>query len=393
MQEIEVLLRFLRYTTNLPAFCWDGTEEMLVKMEEKYCFSEQVQPLLTAKMLRRFLECMPAAYLYEVEDILGIHYFAFLFQAKPIVVGPFVNSDWNDSTAEATLTGAGLFASYLLPYKLYYCSFALLDQRTVVQIITGAVTALLPNSPPYIYQKSSGISDRSRPNIYSEERFDFDSAEQRYALENEFLALIEEGQSEAALAMLVRLSKIPIPAELSRQNAAILNAVFRTLVRRAAVQGGVHPAIVDAISLSYAQKMDIANSEDVRLHIIPAMIHDFSDAVKAAQVEHYSPVIARTINYLHVHISQELDMKQLASRAKCTANHLGRQFKVETGLSIAQYLAKERCNKAAKLLVQTNLPVQEISAHVGYLDNNYFVKVFKNVIGDTPSAYRKKFRR
>lgn len=86
-------------------------------------------------------------------------------------------------------------------------------------------------------------------------------------------------------------------------------------------------------------------------------------------------------------------MKRLAALANCTSNHLGRQFKAETGLTIAQYLAKERCHKAAELLAHTDLPVQDISAHVGYLDNNYFAKIFKSCIGDTPTAYRRKFRR
>jgi len=40
------------------------------------------------------------------------------------------------------------------------------------------------------------------------------------------------------------------------------------------------------------------------------------------------------------------------------------------------------------MLRETNLPVQEISSYVGYTDNNYFVKVFKKVMGKTPSDYR-----
>ena len=62
-------------------------------------------------------------------------------------------------------------------------------------------------------------------------------------------------------------------------------------------------------------------------------------------------------------------------------------------MTIAQFVAQERCSTAANLLLRTNLPVQDISAHVGYLDNNYFVKVFKNHTGKTPTAYRNQYRK
>lgn len=85
-------------------------------------------------------------------------------------------------------------------------------------------------------------------------------------------------------------------------------------------------------------------------------------------------------------------MKHLSALADCGPDNLSQRFKNETGSTIAQYLAQERCRIAADLLRRTDLPVQKISAHVGYLDNNYFVKVFKKYTGDTPTDYRNKFR-
>lgn len=98
------------------------------------------------------------------------------------------------------------------------------------------------------------------------------------------------------------------------------------------------------------------------------------------------------INYLDLHVSQKVDLKQLAALAECTPVLLRQRFRDETGLTIPQYVTQERCRIAADLLRRTNLPVQKVSAHVGYLDNNYFVKVFKKYNGDTPTDYRNKFR-
>lgn len=49
----------------------------------------------------------------------------------------------------------------------------------------------------------------------------------------------------------------------------------------------------------------------------------------------------------------------------------------------------ERTKKAAGLLSTTKHSIQDISTYVGYLDNNYFVKVFKSQYDMTPSDYRK----
>ncbi|MDD5932914.1 MAG: helix-turn-helix domain-containing protein [bacterium] len=45
--------------------------------------------------------------------------------------------------------------------------------------------------------------------------------------------------------------------------------------------------------------------------------------------------------------------------------------------------------EAGLLLRKSHYSIQEIAAYVGYLDNNYFVKVFKKETGYLPSVYRK----
>ena len=53
-----------------------------------------------------------------------------------------------------------------------------------------------------------------------------------------------------------------------------------------------------------------------------------------------------------------------------------------------EYMAKKRCSLAAELLLDTHVSVQEIASYVGYQDNNYFSKVFKNERGVSPLEYR-----
>ena len=49
-----------------------------------------------------------------------------------------------------------------------------------------------------------------------------------------------------------------------------------------------------------------------------------------------------------------------------------------------------RCERAADLLQNSQLLIQEISHYVGYEDNNYFSKIFKATMGVSPLEYRRR---
>ena len=98
--------------------------------------------------------------------------------------------------------------------------------------------------------------------------------------------------------------------------------------------------------------------------------------------------IRKAVNTLRHNYSQNLSLNQLAEQVNMSPSHLSRTFSKEVGMSISQYVAALRCEEAASMLKNGDASIQEISAYVGYLDNNYFVKVFKRQYGMTPSEYR-----
>ncbi len=92
---------------------------------------------------------------------------------------------------------------------------------------------------------------------------------------------------------------------------------------------------------------------------------------------------------MDLHLSEPININDIAYAANLSVSHFSRLFKSEVGETAINTFTKMRCKKAATLLKETNLPVGEISSFVGYSDNNYFVKVFKKIYGVTPSDYRK----
>ncbi|MBP3742789.1 MAG: helix-turn-helix transcriptional regulator, partial [Treponema sp.] len=53
------------------------------------------------------------------------------------------------------------------------------------------------------------------------------------------------------------------------------------------------------------------------------------------------------------------------------------------------FVSDKRLEKARQLLESTDLSIKEITAEVGYNDQNYFSRIFKNKYGLSPKEYRK----
>ena len=71
---------------------------------------------------------------------------------------------------------------------------------------------------------------------------------------------------------------------------------------------------------------------------------------------------------------------------------LKRRFRQATGATLIEYIQKKRIEEAKRLLEETAMPADEISAEVGYEEPAFFRKLFKRLTGLTPREYRRLFQ-
>ncbi|MEM6332990.1 MAG: AraC family transcriptional regulator [Planctomycetota bacterium] len=69
-------------------------------------------------------------------------------------------------------------------------------------------------------------------------------------------------------------------------------------------------------------------------------------------------------------------------------NHLLRLFRERTGTSIVGHIRARRCERAARLLRHTSLPIKVIAAEVGVPDPHAFNKLIRAVLGQSPTQLR-----
>ncbi len=94
--------------------------------------------------------------------------------------------------------------------------------------------------------------------------------------------------------------------------------------------------------------------------------------------------------WMRQHYAEEVSLEEAAENMNMSSFYFSRQVKVATGMTFLTYFTKYRIERAKRRLEKTELSVSEVGKSVGYPDSNYFTKVFKRVVGCTPSMYREQ---
>lgn len=101
-----------------------------------------------------------------------------------------------------------------------------------------------------------------------------------------------------------------------------------------------------------------------------------------------SVLTAMVEEYIRSNYMNDISMSETARAVGYSEPYFCRMFKLQFGQSFTSYLSEYRVREAKKLLAQPNVIVKEVGVRVGYMDSNYFTKVFKRLEGVNPSDYR-----
>lgn len=99
--------------------------------------------------------------------------------------------------------------------------------------------------------------------------------------------------------------------------------------------------------------------------------------------------ITRAIKFIDANFAAKINLSLAASKAGMSKFHFSRMFKKGTGTNYQDYLSSRRVEKAKELLKITSLSVSETALSVGYKDITHFERIFKAIVGVTPSSYKK----
>lgn len=210
-------------------------------------------------------------------------------------------------------------------------------------------------------------------------------------LEQTLLNFVQHGDTAAlkewmAQAPAARPGILSLEALRQQKNTFIVTA---TLVSRAAIRGGVDAN--DALSLSdaYIQKSEMLSSIEEIDNLQYHMVFDFTGRVEKIRIGKTPTKLMTDIaNYVQKHLTEPMDIQSLAKAMFVSRTYLAVKFKKETGMTLTQFILKEKTEEGKRLLRYTEKPVSAIAAYLGFSSQSHFTNVFKKLNGCSPNEYR-----
>jgi len=109
-----------------------------------------------------------------------------------------------------------------------------------------------------------------------------------------------------------------------------------------------------------------------------------------AQRRHRADTLSRVTRYVRENLAGRITLGDAAAAANLSPNYLTNLLKHETGETFTSLVTSRRMEKARELLAYTTLRVSEIAEAVGFEDEAYFTRRFKQYYLVSPLAYRGK---
>ena len=136
-------------------------------------------------------------------------------------------------------------------------------------------------------------------------------------------------------------------------------------------------------------KIEAAGNRNSLHRLANDICHKYCLLIKNYAFHEYSKSIRAVVNYIHLHLDEDLSLSLIATHFKKNASSLSSAFSKEVGMSVTNYIHQARIKEAILYFNTTKMSVSEVAVAVGFQDFAYFSRLFHKQIGCSPRDYCK----
>lgn len=157
---------------------------------------------------------------------------------------------------------------------------------------------------------------------------------------------------------------------------------------RAAIEGGMYYELAYQLSDLHIQTIEELEQEQQIVLYLEEVLVELAQLVKQTYSEQYSKPIYTCINYIYLHLNEEITLDQLARLVQLHPKYVSYLFKRELGISLQTFIQTQKIEEAKKLLLYSNYSITAIAGQLNFFDQSHFTKAFKKITGLTPKEYQ-----
>ena len=357
------------------------------------------QSFLRADLFGEFLRGMESEQIYFITDGFQVQYILARIENIPVAFGPFCSLIWTRQDCSTYLQRMGISDIKPMALLAYRSRFTVINEREALHIVQSCIRLFDPTAEKWSVVEidhSSQMASAAQHVEGAPLRMNYSQLiQERYHIEQRLISEIESGNAHAAIMDLRKLQqdvdflkKMGTTLENERVGAAIV----RTILRMSALRAGLPAPTIDLLSRKNTVAIIKATSVEEIYKEKENMIRAFCQEIQSHKQHQYSNLVLSVIHYIERQYAEDLSIQQIADELNVSINHLTAAFRKETGVTPGTYIRQIRMKQAVRLLVSTDLSIQDISNAVGVPDANYFIKLFKKEYSLTPTQYRKFHR-
>ena len=172
--------------------------------------------------------------------------------------------------------------------------------------------------------------------------------------------------------------KKPTPAQFDR-------------VARLLAEWGVNMDLDELRKAYFSTRVVVAKQHEAIIKLLSIFAQHLamlSNQVLVQNANAEPPIIARAKEYIHERQTENLRLGHVAKHVNTSTFYFCKIFRKATGINFTDYLSRVRIEKSKNLLLNPNLRVSEIAFEVGFQSLTHFNRVFKKILGQSPTEYR-----
>ena len=162
------------------------------------------------------------------------------------------------------------------------------------------------------------------------------------------------------------------------------------LLSRSAIEGGADIQQIFNLNNNYISEIESFDTLEKLSIWLSGIISRFVSYVFEFSAVKHSDVIYKITAYIKANYMKKISLADISEHVFLSKMYVGKIFKDEMKISLPEYINKTRIEKSKVLLLDSSLSIADVANLVGYEDQSYFSKIFKNITGVSPGKYKEK---
>lgn len=367
-----------------------------------FSFRKKLSPNFQYNIIAEDLEQrLPPDQCCLFEDELNLNYIFIRFSPEyekelgchTLCIGPMLFHAPDEASIRAFMENYSISLDYLTDFIEFYNLVPLIPSYDLwIRQITFFFSQLYGYYPKFTHVHWNNIkSTPPSPEVSATPKsITLDAIATRYTVENKLMTAVAAGNAQEAENLYFEFRQFRLMPRISDPIRDQKNLLFtlNTLMRKAAEYGQVHPFYIDRLSTQLAIQIEHCSTLKQVKQMGRTVVRKYCILVHNYSRRAYSSLVQTCMNYIDFYYNTDLSLSSLAKLCSISHSYLSVLFKKETGMTVTDYINQTRIRQALTLLNTTNMPIGEIAEYCGFMDANYFSRIFKKMQGLSPRQYR-----